>query len=259
MNNVPVVSSLASDLVLGLDWLHFVRESASDLIVHLISGPLDVQHALPLTIDSVPSSLWLLYNMLNSFILSASVPVVRGNIGVVPSSSLVSAGGPGAGSTSSPIHRTRGIDDVAACTLVARTPRTRGVQTPRTRGAAASMRGVQNVDDIIVDVELPVNTVHKSLPPLSSSSSSQPGSSSSLRPEDDTFLYLTVQEKLSVVRFLVVDKRVPVAVLRKMGSRHTNFPLVLHQFLTNSQEWRTAVTERMTADLCLCLHGNVQL
>ncbi|KAJ7804464.1 hypothetical protein B0H14DRAFT_2612321 [Mycena olivaceomarginata] len=203
----------------------------------------------------------LILFMLNSFILSASVPVVRGNIGVVPSSSLVSAGGPGAGSTSSPIHRTRGIDDVAACTLVARTPRTRGAQTPRTRGAAASMRGVQNVDDIIVDVELPVNTVHKSLPPLSSSSSSssQPGSSSSSRPEDDPFVYLTVQEKLSVVRFLVVDKRVPVAVLRKMGSRHTNFPLVLHQFLTNSQEWRTAVTERMTADLCLCLHGNVQL
>jgi hypothetical protein len=64
-----VVSSLPSGLVLGLDWLCFVWESASDLIVHLTSGPLDVRHmlpGLPLAIDSVPLSItgvfWLLYN-----------------------------------------------------------------------------------------------------------------------------------------------------------------------------------------------------
>lgn len=44
LNNVPVIVSLASDLVLGMDWLHFVRSSAPDLVVRLGSGAsLDVR------------------------------------------------------------------------------------------------------------------------------------------------------------------------------------------------------------------------
>ena len=38
LNNVPVAASLASDLVLGLDWLHFVHNSAPELVVHQRSG-----------------------------------------------------------------------------------------------------------------------------------------------------------------------------------------------------------------------------
>lgn len=43
LNNVPVTASLTSDLVLGLDWLRFVKNSAPELVVHLsCGGPLDL-------------------------------------------------------------------------------------------------------------------------------------------------------------------------------------------------------------------------
>ncbi|KAJ7851932.1 hypothetical protein B0H14DRAFT_3866192 [Mycena olivaceomarginata] len=43
LNDVPVTASLASDLVLGLDWIHFIRNSAPELVVHLSDGSLDLR------------------------------------------------------------------------------------------------------------------------------------------------------------------------------------------------------------------------
>ncbi|KAF7372374.1 hypothetical protein MVEN_00097700 [Mycena venus] len=86
LNNVPVTASLASDLVLGLDWLHFVQNSAPNLVVHLsCGGSLDLRtfgSAFALLSSTVPAS--------------PLAPVLRGNIGAEPSPSSVSTGGPGA-------------------------------------------------------------------------------------------------------------------------------------------------------------------
>ncbi|KAK6977610.1 hypothetical protein R3P38DRAFT_2666405, partial [Favolaschia claudopus] len=46
MVNVSVVSGLPVDLVLGLDWLHLVHASSPDAVVHLSSGPLNVQQCV---------------------------------------------------------------------------------------------------------------------------------------------------------------------------------------------------------------------
>ncbi|KAJ7511408.1 hypothetical protein B0H11DRAFT_2215231 [Mycena galericulata] len=42
--DIPVAASLTHDLVLGMDWFHFVRAAAPQLIVHLSSGSLDAPH-----------------------------------------------------------------------------------------------------------------------------------------------------------------------------------------------------------------------
>ena len=50
MNCVPVTAALASDLVLGLDWFHFVHASAPETVVHLSDGRLlDLRQPLGLT------------------------------------------------------------------------------------------------------------------------------------------------------------------------------------------------------------------
>ncbi|KAJ7625277.1 hypothetical protein DFH06DRAFT_1339623 [Mycena polygramma] len=46
LNNVSVTDSLSADLLLGLDWFHFARFSAPELVVHLDSGSLDLRHPL---------------------------------------------------------------------------------------------------------------------------------------------------------------------------------------------------------------------
>lgn len=59
LNNIPVTASLASDLVLGLDWFKCVQDSAPELTMHLShGGPLDLRHLQLPTIrtDSGPSS-----------------------------------------------------------------------------------------------------------------------------------------------------------------------------------------------------------
>lgn len=45
--NLRVTASLPYDLVLGLDWFHFICESTSGIVVHLSSGPLDLRCPLP--------------------------------------------------------------------------------------------------------------------------------------------------------------------------------------------------------------------
>ncbi|KAF7362918.1 hypothetical protein MVEN_00146600 [Mycena venus] len=56
LNNVPVAASLASDLVLGLDWFNFVRSSAPELVVHLSSGvSLDVRRPPISTVSTTES------------------------------------------------------------------------------------------------------------------------------------------------------------------------------------------------------------
>ncbi|KAJ6476588.1 hypothetical protein DFH09DRAFT_1379541 [Mycena vulgaris] len=43
LHDVTVTNSLPYDLILGLDWLHLVRNSAPQPIVHLASGSLDLR------------------------------------------------------------------------------------------------------------------------------------------------------------------------------------------------------------------------
>jgi hypothetical protein len=53
LNNLPVAASLPSDLVLGLDWFEFVCHCASETIVHLSSGPLELRRRpLPISAES---------------------------------------------------------------------------------------------------------------------------------------------------------------------------------------------------------------
>ncbi|KAJ7241206.1 hypothetical protein B0H12DRAFT_1133852 [Mycena haematopus] len=69
LNDIPVTASLASDVVLGLDWLNFVRSSAPELIVHLSSDvSLDLRHSpLPATTtDSgheLSTGAWLFFSV----------------------------------------------------------------------------------------------------------------------------------------------------------------------------------------------------
>ncbi|KAJ6532538.1 hypothetical protein B0H19DRAFT_1272800 [Mycena capillaripes] len=53
--NVTIAASLASDLVLGLDWFQFVQHTGLEGIVHLSSGPLDIRHR-PLPPFATPGS-----------------------------------------------------------------------------------------------------------------------------------------------------------------------------------------------------------
>ncbi|KAJ7939801.1 hypothetical protein B0H13DRAFT_1850568 [Mycena leptocephala] len=175
MDNVPVVASATSDLILGLDWFQFVRHSASNITVHLSGGPLDLRRPLLPIIGSQPIST----------VSPPGAPVFRGNTGV----------------------------DGSASTLVAqaRTPRTRGIQPPRTRGAAPCTQGVQNFHDNVTAIN---NSGANELLLLPSSN-------------EDPFVRLTEQEKNTVVHYLALEKRVPVAVLRSMASCHQNLNPVL--------------------------------
>jgi hypothetical protein len=54
--NVSIAASLASDLVLGLDWFQFVQHTALEGIVQLSSGPLDIRRRPPLPAFAAPGS-----------------------------------------------------------------------------------------------------------------------------------------------------------------------------------------------------------
>ncbi|KAJ7106779.1 hypothetical protein C8R44DRAFT_681147, partial [Mycena epipterygia] len=88
LNDIPVVASSPSDLVLGSDWFQSVCNSTSGLVVHLSSGPLELRHhPLPMVDTESAASL--------SIGSSSVTPVFRGDIGVDPlSSSSVSRGRP---------------------------------------------------------------------------------------------------------------------------------------------------------------------
>ncbi|KAJ6592577.1 hypothetical protein B0H19DRAFT_1055284 [Mycena capillaripes] len=53
--NVSITASLASDLVLGLDWFKFLQDTGLDGIMHSSSGPLDIRHR-PLPPFATPGS-----------------------------------------------------------------------------------------------------------------------------------------------------------------------------------------------------------
>ncbi|KAJ6518394.1 hypothetical protein DFH09DRAFT_1373480 [Mycena vulgaris] len=107
MNNVPVAASLPSNLVLGLDWLQFVRSAASETTVHLSSGPLDIRRPLLPTFDGHGTS-----GASSSKDVLFVAPVLRESISANYSSS-VSRGGPGVVSAPSSTPHTRGVDAVA--------------------------------------------------------------------------------------------------------------------------------------------------
>ncbi|KAJ6591896.1 hypothetical protein B0H10DRAFT_1960690 [Mycena sp. CBHHK59/15] len=71
--------SLASDLVLGLDWFQFVQHTASEGIVHLSSGPLDIRRRPSLPAFATPGS--------HETLSYIPAPMLRGGIGGNPSSS----------------------------------------------------------------------------------------------------------------------------------------------------------------------------
>ncbi|KAJ7880687.1 hypothetical protein B0H13DRAFT_2345481 [Mycena leptocephala] len=83
--------SLASDLVLGLDWFQFVQHTALEGIVHLSSGPLDIRRRPPLPAFATPGS----HETLSYIHPLSAAPMLRGGIGGNPSSSSsVSRAGP---------------------------------------------------------------------------------------------------------------------------------------------------------------------
>ncbi|KAJ7896891.1 hypothetical protein B0H13DRAFT_2033311 [Mycena leptocephala] len=57
MDNLSVDASPLSDLVLGMDWFCFARNSAPGVVVHLASGPLALLDSPMLGSDSEPSAL----------------------------------------------------------------------------------------------------------------------------------------------------------------------------------------------------------
>jgi hypothetical protein len=97
----------------------------------------------------------------------------------------MSQGGLGVVSTHSSKPRTRGV---AACTLAEQTPRTRGV---------ANLNNDVNM--------MPMNNA------LSNHSSV---------PLPDPFVRLIEQEKITVVRFLIIHVHIALPTLRQMTSRH---------------------------------------
>ncbi|KAJ6587372.1 hypothetical protein B0H10DRAFT_1961436 [Mycena sp. CBHHK59/15] len=188
--DVPVTVSLPSDLVLGLDWLHLVRDSAHQVVVHLSCGSLDLR-----TLGSASAQ--------SSSIVSASLPLAlmfQAGIGGHLSASSVSTGGPSAVPAPSPMPSTRGIDAVAPGI-----PRTRETQTSRTRDgisgqdvqtagtpAAPHTRGIQILK---MDRDWIIN-------------------------ERDPFVCISLQDKIAVVHFLVINHQIDVLALRKMTVRH---------------------------------------
>ncbi|KAJ7239402.1 hypothetical protein B0H12DRAFT_1075033 [Mycena haematopus] len=56
MNDLPVDASPPSDLVLGMDWFCFARNSAPGIVVRLASGPLNLVDSPPLGLASQPSA-----------------------------------------------------------------------------------------------------------------------------------------------------------------------------------------------------------
>ncbi|KAJ7706710.1 hypothetical protein B0H17DRAFT_1125561 [Mycena rosella] len=177
LNNIPVAASLPSDLVLGLDWLQFVCNFTSvNIILHLSSGPLELRRSLSVT------------------------PVLRGGINVEPSSSSsVSWGGSGVVLTPSSTSLTQDVDAVAACTLAALPPRTRGVLNPN--------------DNDVINVELPMNgSVPNDVPALSVYS-----------PDHDFFVRLNAHEKTAVH----MSKRESGETMKSANTLRTEF-LVHH-------------------------------
>ncbi|KAJ6550252.1 hypothetical protein B0H19DRAFT_1074114 [Mycena capillaripes] len=135
--DVPVTASLPCDLVLGLDWLHHVQNSAPQLVVHLSSGSLDLQTT---GLSSFTSSQHL-------------APVSRADICVETLASSAFTGGPGAVPTPSPslMPRTRDVVVVAPGM-----PRLREIQTSRMRDGIFG-QDVQTADKIAVVHLLIVN------------------------------------------------------------------------------------------------------
>ncbi|KAJ7070374.1 hypothetical protein B0H15DRAFT_807093 [Mycena belliarum] len=113
--NSTVTASLASDMVLGLDWYNFVKSSMPQLVVHLGSGVvLDLQD--PMSIAAAETG--------------RTLPAIA---------------------TTSSIPRTQGTDIVTGAELL--TPCTWGVHTSRTRGGAFRTGDVLADDDDLMSVD----------------------------------------------------------------------------------------------------------
>ncbi|KAJ7939081.1 hypothetical protein B0H13DRAFT_2300816 [Mycena leptocephala] len=101
LHDIPVNASLPYDLVPGLDWLNLVRNFASQLVVHLSSGSLDLRTISSAVMQSSTASPLL-------------TPVCRANIGLELLASSVSAGGPDVVPAPSSMPSMRGIDVVTS-------------------------------------------------------------------------------------------------------------------------------------------------
>ena len=124
---------------------------------------------------------------------------------------------------SSSTPRTRGVDAVAACTLAA---------TSRTRDDTPCTRGIPDLNDNI------------SLNDESLSS-----------PLNDSFVRLVESEKNKVVKFLAVEKRVPVAVLRKMAPYHQGLRARMSSEKRKSADaLRADFAMHQCTNTCLVLH-----
>ncbi|KAF7333268.1 ATP-dependent DNA helicase [Mycena sanguinolenta] len=229
LSSLSVASSLPCDLVLGLDWFQFVRNSASDtnIIVYLGSGPLEIRRHPLAAFGREPE---LSCHAASSS--SSPMPVLRGGIGVdaSPSSSfLVSWGGPRIVSTPSSTPRTRGGDAVAACTLA----------DPFTPPPSRTRDVINMNNDMNFDVEPPMNIRERSV---------------ASRDDRDPFVQMTLQEKKAVVCFLVRDQHVALPILRKMATRHQNMsPRGSGGTWKGADTLRTEFLDHQCIEACLIL------
>jgi hypothetical protein len=75
----------------------------------------------------------------------------------------------------------------------------------------------------------------------------------------DPFVSLTTNEKNSIVRFLVHDQRVPLAILSKMATRHTQISVRDGEKLTSVEDLRTKFLALQCAEACLILKSEAML
>ncbi|KAJ6449064.1 hypothetical protein C8R45DRAFT_947607 [Mycena sanguinolenta] len=196
--DVLVAASLGCDLVLGLDWLHYVLQNfAESLVVHLTCGSLDLYAIGTAAVQSSSSP---------SPAFPASASVFQENIGAEPSTSSVSLGRPSVVLTPSPMPSLRGIDVVPAGPLAAPgMPRTREIQTSRTRD------GISGQDVEAAGMPAAPHTRGTQILYINGHW---------IANEHDPFVCISVQEKIAVVHFLVVNNQIGVLALKKMTVRH---------------------------------------
>ncbi|KAJ6505150.1 hypothetical protein C8R45DRAFT_1090891 [Mycena sanguinolenta] len=133
MNNVPVAADLPADLVLGLDWLQFVSNSHSGIVVLLSSGPLELRYpplpAIGTNSEISSSSAGTFPFRWCSFQLFILIRILVYNTDMEPSSFPASSS---TSSVPSPVSTGGGHGEVLSPQS---TPHTRGVATASTLAA----------------------------------------------------------------------------------------------------------------------------
>ena len=246
LHDVAVTASLPCDLMLGLDWLHVVRTSAQQPVVHLGSGSLDLR-----TIGSMLrhspwiGTQWPMYEDFDllACLLSASpptAPVFQANIGVELSASSASAGGPDGVLAPSSMPRTRSVGVVAASTVAAGMPRTREVHTSRSRDGMSGQ-------DVLAASTLAAPPPNLNYDDLNIN-------------DDDPFVRISADEKIAVVRFLIHNQQIVLQALRVMTGRHQHVSLRdSNEKRKSADTLRSEFLAHECSEACLILRSEAML